>query len=259
MTLVDVATDGAIGTLTLNDFPTRNALSRALLGELVSGLALLRERPSRVVVIRAAPGAKTWSSGHHVKELPTGGRDPLTYGDPMRGCIRQIQEYPGVVIALVEGGVWGGAFELVISCDLVIASEGSTFAVTPAKIGLPYDLVGVLNLMQSVSTGLIREMLFRAQPITAARALQAGVVNRVVPASQLDAALAEMAADIQRNSPLVISLLKQELRELGAARPLSAGTFERLQAIRRQIYDSDDYREGLQAFFEKRTPKFTGR
>ena len=258
MPLVEVTHTKDVGTLTLNDPSTRNALSSALLGELVRGLSLLRDARVRMVVIRAPKGATTWSSGHDVRELPRGGRDPLTYGDPMRGAIRQIQEYPGPVIALVEGGVWGGAFELVTSCDLVIAAETSTFAITPARIGLPYDIVGILNMMQSVSMVFIKEMLFRAQPVTAGRALQAGVVNRVVPADSMDSALAEVAADIGRNSPLVISLLKQELRELAAARPLGAGTYERLQAIRRQIYDSEDYKEGLRAFFEKRQPVFTG-
>jgi len=258
MALVELSESGGIGTLTLNDPATRNALSSALVRDLLDGLARLRERQARLVVIRAAPGATTWSSGHDVRELPKGGRDPLTYSDPMRNVIRQIQEFPGPVVALVEGGVWGGAFELVTSCDMVLAADTATFAITPARIGLPYDIVGVLNLMQSVSLVLIKEMLFRAQPISAARALEAGVVNRVVPAGMLDAALAEVAADIGRNSPLVISLLKQELRELAAARPLSAGTYERLQAIRRQIYDSEDYKEGLRAFFEKRTPSFTG-
>lgn len=259
MALVEVTQADDVGTLTLNDPATRNALSAALVAELVQGLGRLREAPVRMVVLRAPKGAKTWSSGHHVRELPTGGRDPLTYSDPMRNAIRQIQEFPGPVIALVEGSVWGGAFELVTACDIVVAAETATFAITPAKIGLPYDIVGVLNLMQSVSMVFIKEMLFRAQPVTAARAMAAGVVNRIVPAEELDSALAEVAADIRRNSPLVISLLKQELRELAAARPLGAGTYERLQSIRRQIYDSEDYKEGLRAFFEKRAPKFTGR
>jgi len=248
-----------MGTLTLNDPGSRNALSSALIGELVDGLSYFKERRARIVVIRAPRGAKTWSSGHDVRELPKGGRDPLTYSDPMRNGIRQIQEFPGAVIAVVEGAVWGGAFELVTACDLVLAADSATFAITPARIGLPYDIVGVLNLMQSVSMVLIKEMLFRAQPISAARALEAGVVNRVVPAESIDRELSEIATEIGRNSPLVIALLKQELRELAAARPLSAGTYERLQAIRRQIYDSEDYREGLRAFFEKRVPVFSGR
>lgn len=258
MALVELSESEGTGTLTLNDPGTRNSLSAALMGELADGLRQLQERRARLVVIRAGRGVTTWSSGHDVRELPKGGRDPITYTDPMRSVIRQVQEFPGPVVALVEGGVWGGAFELVTACDLVIAADTATFAITPARIGLPYDIVGVLNLMQSVSMLLIKEMLFRAQPISAARALQAGVVSQVVPASSLDAALTEVAADIARNSPLVISLLKQELRELAAARPLSAVTYERLQAIRRQIYDSEDYKEGLRSFFEKRPPKFTG-
>jgi methylmalonyl-CoA decarboxylase len=83
-------------------------------------------------------------------------------------------------------------------------------------------------------------------------------VNCVVPVSELDSTAAEIAADVLRNSPLVIALLKEQLLVLAAANPLSPGTFERIQSMRREIYDSDDYQEGIRAFFEKRAPLFTG-
>lgn len=259
MALVELSIQGEVGTLTLNDPAKRNALSSNLIDELVAGLDLLHEKGVRVAVLRAAPGAKTWSAGHNVRELPTNGRDPLTYNDPLRQAVRVIQKFPAPVIAAVEGGVWGGACEVVMSCDMVIAAETATFAITPARLGVPYNLGGTLNLMQSVSLPVIKEMLFRAQPISAEWAREAGIVNHVVPAAQLDVAVAEIAADVRRNSPLVIALLKEQLQVLAAASPLSPGTFERLQGMRREIYDSDDYQEGIRAFFEKRAPRFTGR
>lgn len=258
MALVEVSIHEFVGTLTLNDPAKRNALSSHLIDELVSAMDLLRDGAVRVAILRAAPGAKTWSAGHDVRELPTNGRDPLTYNDPLRQAIRVIQRFPAPVIALVEGGVWGGACEVVMSCDMVMAADTATFALTPAKLGVPYNIGGTLNLMQSVSLPVIKELLFRAKPISAARACDIGIVNRVVPAADLDSTVAEIAADVLRNSPLVIALLKEQLQVLAAASPLSPGTFERIQSMRREIYDSEDYQEGIRSFFEKRAPKFSG-
>ena len=119
----------------------------------------------RVVVLRAAAGAKVFSAGHDVRELPTNGRDPLTYDDPVRRVIRMIELFPAPVIAMVEGSVWGGACELVMSCDMIVASEDSTFAVTPAKLGMPYNISGVQNFLNTGGMPLCKEMLFTAQPM----------------------------------------------------------------------------------------------
>jgi methylmalonyl-CoA decarboxylase len=258
MALVEVHLNNSVGTLTLNDPGKRNALSSQLIDELVAGFEEMRDASARVVILRAAPGARTWSAGHDVKELPTNGRDPLTYNDPLRQAIRVIQHHPAPVLAMIEGGVWGGACEMAMACDIIIAADTATFAITPAKLGVPYNIAGTLNLMQSVSLPVIKEMLFRARPISAARAHDVGMINYVVPATELDAKAQSIAAEILTNSPLVIALLKEQLQVLGEAYTLSPATFERLQGMRREIYDSADYREGIQAFFERRPPKFTG-
>jgi methylmalonyl-CoA decarboxylase len=259
MARVQRSTEGMIGTITLNHPEKHNALSAELISDLLEALTGLAESGARVIILRAPKGAKVWSAGHDVRELPTNGRDPLTYNDPLRRAVRAIKDAPIPVIAMVEGGVWGGACEVVMGCDMIVAAEGATFAITPAKLGVPYDIAGALNFMRSVSLPIIKEMLFTAQPMPAARALQVGIVNQVVPADQLEAATAALAAQITRNSPLVIGLLKEELNVLAGATPLNPEGFERIQGLRRTIYDSADYQEGIRSFFERRAPHFAGR
>jgi methylmalonyl-CoA decarboxylase len=257
--LVQSRVENHIGTITLDDPKTLNSLSGALIKDLLSALDRFRGGGVGVVILRARPGSKTWSAGHNVAELPKHARDPLTYSDPLRVAIRKIQEYPLPVIAMVEGGVWGGACELVMACDMVIAIESATFAITPARLGVPYNIGGVQNMIGSVPMVVVKEMLFRAKPISAQRAYEVGIANYVVPADQLEAKTLELAQDMLANSPLVITLLKEETHVLAHALALSAETFERIQSVRRRIYDSEDYQEGIRSFFEKRKPFFQGK
>jgi methylmalonyl-CoA decarboxylase len=258
MSLVITETRDATGVLTVDDPPRRNALSRALIDDLLTALLALKQQRVRCVVLRAAPGAAVFSAGHDVGELPRGSRDPLTWADPLRRGIRALQTFPAPVIAMVEGSVWGGAFELVMSCDLVFAAEGATFAMTPANLGVAYDIVGIHNIIRDSSLHVIKEMLFTARPVSAARAFQAGMVNEVVPAAALEAAVMEVAGVIATKAPLSIGLMKEELRVLNEANPMTPNEFERLQGLRRVVYDSADAREGIAAFYAKRKPVFTG-
>ncbi len=257
--LIETSVKDLIGTITLNDRKTLNSLSSGLIKELLDALEEFHDKGIRVVILRAKTGVKTWSAGHNVGELPKHARDPLTYNDPLRVVVRRIQEYPAPVLAMVEGGVWGGACELAMACDMVIAAENATFAVTPAKLGVPYNLGGVQNMLGSVPLVVVKEMLFRAAPLSAQRAYEVGIANYVVPVEQLEARTFELAKDMLANSGLVITLLKEEIHVLTQAQPLTVEIFERIQGVRRRIYDSDDYQEGIRSFFEKRKPAFQGK
>jgi methylmalonyl-CoA decarboxylase len=257
--LLETKITNRVGVITLNNPRKHNALSTTLIDELCAALEDMLLSQVRVVVLRAPAGSKVFSAGHDVRELPTNGRDPLTYDDPVRRVIRMIELFPTPVIAMVEGSVWGGSCELVMSCDLIVASDDSTFAITPAKLGMPYNISGVQNFLNTGGMPLCKEMLFTAQPIAVQRLVVQGMVSHAVPRHELEPVTRKIAEQIASNSPLVISLLKEELRLLSASHNLSPETFERVQAMRRQVYDSDDYQEGLAAFFEKRPPKFEGK
>ncbi len=259
MALIERELSDCVGVVTLSDRRTHNALSKALIDELCAAFDEMRRLQTRVAVLRAQAGAKVFSSGHDVRELPTNGRDPLTYNDPLRSLVRCVEAFPAPVIAMVEGSVWGGACELVMSCDIVISAEDSTFALTPAKLGVPYNISGVQTFLNAGGMALCKEMLLTAQPMPVKRLVERGIVSRAVPRDQLEEATRSMVGQIKTNSPLVAALLKEELRLLSAAQNLSPETFERVQAMRREVYDSNDYQEGIKAFFEKRVPLFAGR
>ncbi len=258
MSLVATTFADAVGTITLDNPSKRNALSDALIQEIVAALADFRARKARAVVLRAQPGAEVWSAGHDVNELPAGGRDPLGWDDPLRNLIREIEVFPAPVIAMVEGGVWGGACEAVLACDLIIAVPDATFAVTPAKLGVPYNVSGMLTFLNATSIRIVKEMAFTAAPVSAERAERQGMINYVVPREDIEPFTYELAARIAQNAPLSIAVMKEQLRILAGAHPMSPQGFERVQGLRRIVYDSRDYKEGIRAFKEKRKPAFTG-
>lgn len=247
-----------IGSITLNYQIKRNALAAAMVDEIATALADFAQQGVRVAILRAEPGARVWSAGHDVDELPENGVDPLGWQDPLRTLIRAIEAFPAPVIALIEGSVWGGACELVFACDLIIATPGASFAATPAKLGVPYNASGLLTFLNVAPAHIARELLFTAKPMTATRLERLGIINHVIAAEELEAFTHDLARAIVQNSPLVVSVMKEQLRILAGAQALSPQDFERLQGLRRVVYRSRDYREGIRAFREKRKPTYLG-
>lgn len=247
-----------IGWITLNHDEKRNALSNDLLSELLLALKSLRDEKARVIIIRANSGTKVWSSGFFIDELPRDGSDPLAYDNPLQKVIRAIQSVPVPVIAMAEGSIWGGAVNIAFVCDLVIGTRNTCLAITPAKIGVPYNTSGILQFLDIIGSHIVKEMFFTAEPISAEKALDLGIINHIVDAGDIENFTIRLANKIIVNSPLSIQVIKEQLNILGNALPMTPQTFEHIDMLRGIAGRSYDYIEGLNAFYEKRKPKFRG-
>jgi methylmalonyl-CoA decarboxylase len=252
----DVA--GQVGIITLADRRKRNAIGAKMASGVIAALESLRARQARAIVLRAAEGMNVWSAGHDIDELPPGRRDPLGYDDSLEGLIRAVRTFPAPVVAMVHGTVWGGALDLVLSCDLAVADETASFAITPANLGLPYNMTGLLHFQGRLPINVIKEMFFTAAPIDARKAKEWLLVNHLVPWDRLESFTMELAATMATKSPLAITVIKEQLRVLSDYQPIAAQVYERVQALRQEAYDSSDYLEGLSAFAQKRQPIFRG-
>jgi len=248
----------SIGWITLNHDAKRNALSKDLLTELLINLKALKEEKARVIIIRANKGAKVWSSGFFIDELPRDGSDPLAYDNPLQKVIRAIQSIPVPVIAMAEGSIWGGACNIAFVCDIVIGTPGTCLAITPAKIGVPYNTSGILQFLDIIGSHIVKEMFFTAEPISAEKAHTLGIINHLVDADELEPFTISLAKKIIANSPLSIQVIKEQLNILGNALPMTPQTFEHIDMLRGIAGTSSDYLEGITSFYEKRKPVFKG-
>lgn len=251
--------DGRTAIVTMDHPAKRNALGADMARAIVADLDRARQAQARCLILRAPSGSAVWSAGHDIDEFPAARRDPLGWDDPFRVLLRAIEDFPAPVIALIEGGVWGGACEMAMSCDILVATPDVRFSITPGRLGVPYSIAGLLTLTNAAGLGLVKEMLFTAHPLDAERAERLGVVNHVVSAGQIEDFCLRLAQDIEALAPLALSAMKESLRVLAGAHAMPPDAFERLQGLRRAVYDSDDYEEGLRAFRERRKPDFKGR
>jgi enoyl-CoA hydratase/carnithine racemase len=248
--------EGPAARITLNRPERRNALSLELMREVVSALESLRERPDvRAVVVEGAGPA--FSAGHDLGEMV--GRDLPFYQELFDVCtvlMETIHRLPQPVIARVHGVATAAGCQLVAACDLAIAEAGARFGTPGVKIGL-FCSTPMVPLTRAIGRKRALEMLLTGELVSAATALEWGLVNRVVPADELDDAVAELVERIVRSSPLTVGIGKEAFYaqvELDEHR-----AYELTKSVMAMNSLAGDAQEGICAFLEKREPTWRGR
>jgi enoyl-CoA hydratase len=256
--LLSVA-DG-IGLITFNNPEKRNAMSLEMWQGLVSALVELRDDPDVRVVIMAGAGARAFVSGADVSQFEKTRHNAEASEEYSRRSAGQgaiLAEYPKPTIACIRGFCLGGGLQVAMLADIRIAGDGSEFGFPAAKLGLAYGYNDLNRLVTLVGPSWAKLLMYTGMRIDSDEALRIGVIDRVVPDADLWNATIEIARTISGNAPLAIEAAKititQVLRDPGM-RDMDA-----IQEIAAACMDSDDFREGRQAFMEKRRPNFTGR
>lgn len=252
--LLSQTRDG-IATLTLNRPEKRNALSKSLLQELHTSLLALARNASVQVVVLAANGP-AFCAGHDLSEMV--GCAESEYHELFALCSTVMQEFrqlPQPVIARVQGLATAAGCQLVAACDLAVAVETATFATPGVKIGL-FCTTPMVPLVRAIAPKAALEMLLTGKPISAQQALQWELINRVVPISQLDKEVQELADAILASSPLTIRMGKAAFYDQLALDEPTA--YERATEVMTENACRRDAQEGMTAFLQKRKPAWKG-
>jgi len=242
--------EGPAATITLNRPEKRNALSLELMEELIAALELLGgDRDVRAIVIEGAGPA--FSAGHDLGEMVA--RDTAFYERLFDVCtvmMETIHRVPQPVIAKVHGMATAAGCQLVASCDLVVAAEEARFATPGVKIGL-FCSTPMVPVSRAVGRKRALQLLLTGDPIDARTAADWGLVNTVVPAEELDAAVAELVEKVARSSPLIVGIGKEAFyRQVDLDEP---GAYELTRRVMAENAEKRDAQEGMSAFLEKRT------
>ena len=249
------STDGQLGIITLNRPERRNALSLDLMRELISCLDEMAGETNTRAIILAASG-KVFSSGHDLSEMV--GRTVNDYRRLFDVCtelMMKIQSIPQPVIAQVQGVATAAGCQLVATCDLAIASDQAAFATPGVKIGL-FCTTPMVALSRAVGRKRALEMLLTGKLVDAATAADWGLVNRVVPAAELEAATRELACKIAQASSFTVALGKQAYyAQIDLDQPKAYAYAKEVMTLNALAHDAQ---EGISAFLEKRVACWSG-
>jgi enoyl-CoA hydratase len=251
--------DGGVGYVIFNNPERHNAVSLDMWAAATRILEdFARDDTVRVVVVTGA-GGKAFISGADISRF---GDERSTeaaiahYNVTVAAANSAFYEFPKPTIAMIQGYCIGGGLGLAICCDLRICSDNSRFGIPAAKLGLGYGYPGIKRLTDVVGPSFAKEIFYTARHFDAEEARQMGLVNRVVPAAELEAYVKNYAETIGVNAPLTINAVKFIVGE--AVKDESKRNLDRAAAMVKQCFDSKDYIEGRTAFMEKRKPVFTG-
>jgi enoyl-CoA hydratase/carnithine racemase len=251
---------GAIATVVFNRPALRNAISLAMWTEIArvtEGLA--KDDSVRAIVYRGA-GRDAFASGADISEFREHRKDTATslrYNEQTGAAYRGIRECTKPTVAMIFGFCMGGAMAVAMACDLRFAAEGSKFGIPAAKLNIIYPPDSVGQLVDLVGPACAKDILFSARAVADREALAMGLIQRLLPADELETYTYEYLRRVSENAPLSVRGSKHTIQYY-----LEGMTDERRSRLRDltlEAFESEDYKEGTRAFLEKRAPRFQGR
>jgi enoyl-CoA hydratase/carnithine racemase len=257
-----VAIDGPVATITLNRPDRLNAMDLPMWEALGDAVATVTERSKAAdgphcLVLRGA-GGKAFAAGADISEFQTVRATPeqaKAYDVTMRRTLSLVRDCPLPTIAAIEGACVGGGLELACLCDLRISNESGRFGVPINRIGVVMAYPEIQAILRLIGPANVLEVLLEAKVVPAVDALRMGLINRMVPDADFEAHLTETTRNLAKGAPGVNAWHKKFVRRLLDTTPVTAEELDECYAF----LNTEDYREGLAAFAEKRKPVFTGK
>src|SRR5271169_3944679 len=249
-----------VGVVTFNNPEKRNAISLDMWEGLGQALIELRDDPDIRVVIMTGAGDKAFVSGADISQFEKTRHNAEASEEYSRRSAAQralLANYPKPTIACIRGFCLGGGMQVAMMSDIRIAAEDSRFGIPAAKLGIAYGYDGLKHLVSLVGPSWARLIMYTGMRIESAEALRIGLVDRVVPDTELWDATMEIARSISGNAPLAIQAAKITIAQV--LKDPDQRDMEAIKQIGTACMDSEDFREGRQAFMEKRKPQFKGK
>jgi enoyl-CoA hydratase/carnithine racemase len=246
----------SVARLTISNPDRRGALDHELLDALAGHARTL---DARCLVIRGS--GEVFSAGYDIGNLEEGQFEEAAerlVAHPFQDAIEALDAYAYPVIAALNGHAIGGGLELALTCDIRVAARGIRLGMPPAKLGLIYSHTGLRRFIDVCGVANTAELFYVGRNIDAERAERMGLVNKLVEPEELDGHVLGLAAEIAANAPLSLAGNKRAIRAL-RARPLPEEVERELVELRESCFRSEDFREGVRAFAEKRKPVWRGR
>jgi enoyl-CoA hydratase/carnithine racemase len=247
-----------VARLTIANPAKRNALDQEILDAIA---AAVPDLDAKCVIIT---GSETmFSAGYDIGDIPSevfAEEAEKLVAHPFAAAIEALETYPYPTVAALNGHAIGGGLEVALSCDLRVAAAGIRVGMPPAKLGLVYSHTGIRKFLDVIGAARTRELFLVGRNVDAETAERWSLVNEVVPGTELEARALALAEEIAANAPLSLSGNKRVVRELLAAESQLDPEVEReLVELRAACFQSEDFREGVRAFGEKRRPRWRGR
>ncbi len=256
--LLDGPADGVL-RLTISNPAKRNALDHAILDAIAAVLGDLGD--TRTLILTGAEGM--FSSGYDIGDIPDdvfAEEAERLVAHPFAEALEALDNCPIPTVAALPGHTIGGGLEVALACDLRIAAEGIVLGMPPAKLGLVYSHTGLRRFLQAIGAPRTKELFLTGRNVDARTALSWGMVNAVVGVAELETMTLDLAADLAANAPLSVRGNKRVIRELLAAEgPLEENIERELIELRETSFHSEDLREGIRAFGQKRPARWKGR